>query len=89
MTDQQPNNPLHGVKLIDILTYLEVEIGWEDLADEIPIRCFQHDPSIKSSLVFLRRTPWARDRVEALYLEMIKKPKPTTEDSHGKYNIRK
>ena len=89
MTDQQPNNPLHGVKLIDILTYLEVEIGWEDLADEIPIRCFQHDPSIKSSLVFLRRTPWARDRVEALYLETIKKPRPTTEDSHGKYNVRK
>jgi uncharacterized protein (DUF2132 family) len=90
MTDKQPNNPLHGVKLIDILTYLVDELGWEDLADEIPVRCFQYDPSIKSSLVFLRRTPWARNKVEAFYLETIKKPKkPTAKVSHGKYDVRK
>lgn len=65
---EQPNNPLHGVKLIDILEQLVGMYGWEELAYEIDINCFKNDPSIKSSLKFLRRTPWARDKVEALYL---------------------
>jgi len=90
MNEQQPNNPLHGVKLADIMKYLVNELGWEDMADEIPVRCFQFDPSIKSSLVFLRKTPWARDKVEALYLETIKKgqSEPKIKGSHGKYNTR-
>jgi uncharacterized protein (DUF2132 family) len=67
----QPNNPLHGVKLADILEYLVKRYGWEKLGEEINIRCFTHDPSIKSSLTFLRRTPWARAKVEALYLESV------------------
>ncbi|HIP37573.1 MAG TPA: DUF2132 domain-containing protein [Crocinitomix sp.] len=64
----QPNNPLHGVKLIDMLTYLVEEYGWEQLSEFINIRCFKYDPSIKSCLKFLRRTPWARSKVEDLYL---------------------
>lgn len=91
MSEQQPNNPLHGVKLADIVNYLVNELGWENMADEIPVRCFQFDPSVKSSLVFLRKTPWARDRIEALYLETVKKSQsePTDKESHGKYNKRK
>ncbi len=69
----QPNNPLHGVKLADILTALVAHYGWAELARRIPINCFSSDPSIKSSLTFLRRTPWARDKVEALYLQMLSK----------------
>ena len=67
----QPNNPLHGVKLIDILEFLVDAYGWEALGIMINIRCFQNDPSIKSSLKFLRKTPWARAKVEQLYLENI------------------
>jgi uncharacterized protein (DUF2132 family) len=67
----QPNNPLHGLTLETILTHLVEYFGWEELGRLIPVRCFQFDPSIKSSLKFLRQTPWARERVEALYLEMI------------------
>ena len=66
--DSQPNNPLHGVKLKEILQYLEKKYGWEGLGGLINIRCFQLDPSIGSSLKFLRRTPWARNKVEQLYL---------------------
>lgn len=90
MSEKQPNNPLHGVKLADILAYLVDELGWENMADEVPVRCFQFDPSIKSSLVFLRKTPWARDKIEALYLETVKKSQnePTDKGSHGKYNTR-
>ena len=65
---EQINNPLHGVKLIDILEYLVDEYGWETLGKEINIRCFTNDPSINSSLKFLRKTPWARKKVESLYL---------------------
>ncbi|GAB5552519.1 MAG: VF530 family protein [Saprospiraceae bacterium] len=65
---EQPNNPLHGVKLIDMLEQLVGMYGWEDLAYEININCFKKNPSIKSSLKFLRKTPWARDQVEALYI---------------------
>jgi len=66
---EQPNNPLHGVKLADILEYLVQEFGWEDLGDKINIGCFTNNPSIKSSLKFLRKTPWARTKVEKLYLD--------------------
>lgn len=68
MKEQQPNNPLHGVKLKDILESLVEAYGWEVLGKKINIGCFTNDPSIKSSLKFLRRTPWARDKVEELYL---------------------
>ena len=67
----QKNNPLHGIKLADILVFLEKEYGWEELGKRINIRCFKYDPSIKSSLKFLRRTPWARAKVEQLYLDSI------------------
>jgi len=71
MSTEQPNNPLHGVKLSDILEFLVDKYGWEFLGSKINIRCFNHDPSIKSSLKFLRRTPWAREKVERLYLNSI------------------
>ncbi len=71
MPQTQPNNPLHGIKLQQIVEELVAHYGWEFLGDRINIRCFQNDPSIKSSLKFLRRTPWARAKVEELYLEMI------------------
>jgi len=67
----QINNPLHGVKLVDILEYLVTQYGWETLGKEINIKCFTNNPSIKSSLKFLRRTQWARDKVENLYLLSI------------------
>jgi uncharacterized protein (DUF2132 family) len=68
---EQPNNPLHGVKLIDIMELLVEYYGWEELAIRININCFKKDPSIKSSLKFLRKTQWARDKVERLYLKTI------------------
>ena len=68
---QQPNNSLHGIKLADILAFLVEEYGWEELGMRINIRCFNYDPSIKSSLKFLRKTPWAREKVERLYLNSI------------------
>lgn len=70
MPDTQKNNPLHGITLKTILTELEQEFGWEELAYQININCFKNNPSIKSSLTFLRRTPWARQKVEELFLEM-------------------
>ncbi len=66
--NEQANNPLHGVKLADILEYLVEKYGWDELGERINIRCFNSDPSIKSSLTFLRKTQWARDKVERLYL---------------------
>ena len=69
MVEEQKNNPLHGKKLADILEALVSEYGWEELGYRIDIRCFNYDPSIKSSLKFLRRTPWARTKVEKLYLK--------------------
>ena len=68
MSQDQPNNPLHGVTLKALLEELVERHGWWELASRIEIRCFSHDPSIKSSLKFLRKTPWARAQVEALYL---------------------
>jgi hypothetical protein len=69
MNDQQPHNPLHSITLETILTQLVADYGWAELGRIIDIRCFNHEPSIKSSLKFLRKTPWARARVEELYLE--------------------
>ena len=72
--NEQANNPMHGVKLINILELLVEQYGWERLAMKININCFKNDPSIKSSLKFLRKTQWARDKVERLYLDLqIKK----------------
>jgi uncharacterized protein (DUF2132 family) len=64
----QPKNPLHGVTLETIVTELVAHYGWPALGEQVNIRCFTHDPSIASSLKFLRRTPWARAKVESLYL---------------------
>ncbi|MNO75527.1 hypothetical protein D3C76_665770 [compost metagenome] len=69
MSDQ-PKNPLHGITLEAILNRLVAEYGWDGLAKRIDIRCFKSDPSIKSSLTFLRKTPWAREKVEKLYVQM-------------------
>ena len=68
MTNPQPKNPLHGKTLEFIVTALVEHYGWEQLGREIDIKCFTNDPSVKSSLKFLRKTPWARDKVEQLYL---------------------
>ncbi len=70
--DEQPNNPLHGITLEMALTRLVAHYGWEELGRSIDIRCFNHDPSIKSSLTFLRKTPWARKKVEDLYMRSAK-----------------
>jgi uncharacterized protein (DUF2132 family) len=71
--DDQPNNPLHGITLADILKLLVEVYGWDGLGDRIDIRCFNYDPSLRSSLTFLRKTPWAREKVEQLYLELFNK----------------
>ncbi len=76
MKREHPNDPLHGVTLKALLEQLVERHGWPALAARIDIRCFSHDPSIKSSLVFLRRNQWARDLVEKLYLEDIASPSP-------------
>lgn len=74
-SSSQPNNPLHGVKLVDMVEHLVNYYGWEELGKRITIRCFTHDPSMNSSLKFLRKTPWARDRVEGLYLKSLRDAK--------------
>lgn len=66
----QPNNPLHGIKLITMVEALVEYFGWEKLGTKITVNCFTKDPSIKSSLKFLRKTPWAREKVELLYIEV-------------------
>lgn len=68
MTDPQANNPLHGITLEQIVTRLVDHYGWDALARKININCFKSDPSVKSSLKFLRKTPWAREQVEQLYI---------------------
>ena len=73
MTNEQPNNALHGITLEMILTQLVEKYGWVELGERITIKCFTNDPSIKSSLKFLRRTPWARKKVEELYLRLQKR----------------
>lgn len=74
----QPRNPLHGVTLEAMVTALADHYGWEGLGQRIAVRCFTHDPSVASSLKFLRKTPWARDKVEGLYLFMQR------EQRHGR-----
>ena len=76
MGNEQPNNPLHGVTLETIVTRLEEHYGWDRLAERIDINCFKSDPSIKSSLKFLRKTQWARDKVESLYISTFEKQSP-------------
>ncbi|MBL9080117.1 MAG: DUF2132 domain-containing protein [Planctomycetes bacterium] len=66
--DQQPNNPLHGVTLAAMLDYLVARLGWERMGREVDILCFTNQPSVTSSLKFLRKVPWARAKVEQLYL---------------------
>ena len=68
----QPRNPLHGLTLEAIVTELSAHYGWAGLAERIPVRCFSHEPSVASSLKFLRKTPWARDKVEGLYLFVLR-----------------
>ena len=68
----QPKNPLHGLTLEAIVTALVAHYGWAGLGERIPVRCFTSDPSVASSLKFLRKTPWARDKVESLYLFMLR-----------------
>lgn len=68
MDPDQPNNPLHGVTLEVIVTRLVEHYGWQELAELVPIHCFQNEPSVRSSLKFLRRMAWARSKVEALYV---------------------
>ena len=71
-TPAQPRNPLHGVTLERMVTELADYFGWAELGDRIPVRCFNLDPSVASSLKFLRKTPWAREKVEGLYLFMLR-----------------
>jgi uncharacterized protein (DUF2132 family) len=70
MSEEQPYNPLHGITLEKLLSELVEHYGWEELGKRIDIKCFTNNPSIKSSLKFLRRTQWARDKVETLYLDL-------------------
>jgi uncharacterized protein (DUF2132 family) len=72
---KQARNPLHGITLEAMVTQLADYFGWDELGIRIPIRCFTHDPSVSSSLKFLRKTPWARDKVEGLYLFMLREQK--------------
>ncbi len=72
-TPNKSNDPLHGIKLADILETLVEKYGWEKMAKQVNINCFKNDPSIKSSLTFLRKTPWAREEVEKFYLRVMKK----------------
>jgi len=71
-TQAQARNPLHGITLEAMVTALSAHYGWAGLGERIPVRCFTHEPSIGSSLKFLRKTPWARDKVEGLYLFMLR-----------------
>ncbi len=68
----QRHNPLHGVTLEALVRALSDHYGWPGLAEQVPVRCFQHEPSVNSSLKFLRKTPWAREKVESLYLFMLR-----------------
>lgn len=70
--ESQPNNPLHGIKLEQIVTDLQAHYGWEYMGTVVNIKCFNENPSVKSSLKFLRRMPWARTKVETMYLNMLK-----------------
>ena len=79
----QPGNPLHGVKLETIVSALSEHYGWESLGQQINIRCFTSDPSVVSSLKFLRKTPWAREKVESLYLFMLREIRRSSPPVHN------
>ncbi|MDA7585399.1 VF530 family protein [Luminiphilus sp.] len=76
MSNDQPNNPLHGLTLEVIVTSLHERYGWEGLAQRINLNCFKNDPSVRSSLKFLRKTPWARSQIEDLYIATHKTTSP-------------
>jgi len=76
MSNEQPNNPLHGITLEQVVTKLVAQFGWDGLAQRIDINCFKNDPSIKSSLKFLRKTQWARDKVEKLFVSTFEQKSP-------------
>ena len=82
-TPEHPGNALHGVTLEAIVTALAAHYGWEDLGQRIPIRCFTSEPSVPSSLKFLRKTPWAREKVESLYLFMLREIKRSQPPTHN------
>lgn len=71
---KQPNNPLHGITLEQIVEHLVAVYGWKMLGEQVRMRAFLHDPSIKSALKFLRKTPWAREKIEQLYLRSLNSP---------------
>lgn len=73
MSQEQPNNPMHGIKLKDVLSFLIEEIGWAEMAENVDINCFKSNPTMNSSLKFLRKELWARNKVEALYLKIKNK----------------
>ena len=75
MSTEQPRNPLHGITLEKIVTELVAHFGWPELGQQVRIGCFTDNPSVASSLKFLRRTPWAREKVESLYLFMLREKK--------------
>ena len=81
VTDTKPPDPLHGVTLKMMIEHLVERYGWDGLADRIVIRCFTHDPSVNSSLKFLRRTPWARTKVESLYVHSATHPRKSPRDA--------
>jgi uncharacterized protein (DUF2132 family) len=80
--ETQPNNPLHGIKLEQIINDLVAHYGWEHMGYTIKIKCFTDNPSVKSSLTFLRKTPWARTKVETMYLKMLTQNKMKKGSSH-------
>ena len=79
----QPSNPLHGVTLEAIVSALAAHYGWEELGQRIAIRCFNSEPSVASSLKFLRKTPWAREKVESLYLFMLREVRRASPPVHN------
>ena len=86
MSQEQPNNPLHGITLAMIVEKLYEHYGWDGLASRVNINCFKKDPSIKSSLKFLRRTPWARTKVEQLYVSTFNTPSPSPWENWKKHD---
>ena len=83
MANSPGSDPLHGVTLEAIVTSLSVHYGWDELGQRIPVRCFQSEPSVASSLKFLRKTPWAREKVEGLYLFMLRDIKRSSPTVHN------
>ena len=81
MPEKQANNPLHGITLETVVVRLQAHYGWEGLSQRVNINCFKSDPSVKSSLKFLRRTQWARDQVEALYVATFAAQKSQGQDA--------